>query len=310
MHYHRLFALLISSLVCNYAIGQTKKEQIITLNQRVDSLNVQIAIQASDYAAQLDKLERNKNDLLDKLDVSNKQLAERDSALSRWEVEIANRDIQISDLKTKMAKSEKELASLKQELQRTGLSFAECQEKQEILNDSIVLLNSFLNRYNTSEPPAREYNGLNKDLSNIDCVRKIMINGKPLVLEPFEMFDVMTFEHVAAGLIESLIMEIPDRGVGIGFHKYTNEIIYEGEYDSEFIGTGNKVIIKLPYVGGEILRSIVKGKKYKVIYTYQSDIVTHRALCYCEPTDGYSIIDIVELTQPFKRELEETPFDD
>ena len=65
------------------------------------------------------------------------------------------------------------------------------------------------------------------------------------------------------------------------------------------------VLLKCDCDEENLRRSLVKNRKYKVIYSFKSDSELWRKPYPTEPTDGYYIVDVLELNQPFEREKEQ-----
>jgi hypothetical protein len=68
---------------------------------------------------------------------------------------------------------------------------------------------------------------------------------------------------------------------------------------------GQVAHILLELDDGDIRRSLVKNRRYKVIYSFKSDSELWRKPFPTESSDGYYIVDVLELNQPFEREKEE-----
>ena len=129
-----------------------------------------------------------------------------------------------------------------------------------------------------------------------------MVDNKPLILYPFELFDIVTFENISTGLWLCLEFKISGTNKEVSFCEIKNQIIYEGEFDQNLTPTKNEVTIVLPTRSDSLVRKIYKGKKYKVIYGYESDRVMNRQPIPSEPDEGYYIVDILELSGRFERE--------
>ena len=133
------------------------------------------------------------------------------------------------------------------------------------------------------------------------------MNNKPLDLFPFEMFDVMTFEGLSnTGLTESLDFKVQGSGEQISFYGDNNELEFDESkwrYDTDIIL--DKAIVLLKCDSGILRRVLIKNKKYKVIYCYHSDSVLWRQPYPSCNNDGYYIVDLLELNQPFEREKEQ-----
>ena len=138
---------------------------------------------------------------------------------------------------------------------------------------------------------------------NFDQQRIIIVDKKPLSLNPFELFDIMTFENVYTGMFMSLHFVIPELKENIIFQEGLNKIIYNGNFNDSLAGISNNVKIKLDCLSGDsLIRKIYQKKKYKLIYCFSSDSELHRKPFPTEHNDGYYIVDIVEINQKFERE--------
>jgi hypothetical protein len=140
---------------------------------------------------------------------------------------------------------------------------------------------------------------------NFNELRTIMINNKPLRLDPFEMFDIMTFKEVGSGLNTYLMFTIPETSEEFYFNDIHNQFTYNGDFNTEYRWTGNQAVVTLECATEENLtRYLSKNKKYKVIYGYYLDSKLARKPFPTESIDGYYIVDIIEMYDQFEREKE------
>ena len=70
---------------------------------------------------------------------------------------------------------------------------------------------------------------------NFNEIRTLLINNKPLILDPFEMFDIMTFEKVGSGLDSYLMFTIPETGEEFYFNDIHNHFSYNGDFNNQYL---------------------------------------------------------------------------
>lgn len=138
---------------------------------------------------------------------------------------------------------------------------------------------------------------------NFNETRTLLVNNKPLTLNAFEMFDIMTFKEVGSGLYTYLLFTIPETKEEIYFDDTNNQFFYNGSFNNESRWTGDQATVTLECAKDERLtRYLSKNKKYKVIYGYYNDSKLWRKPFPTESTDGYYIIDVIKLYDQFERE--------
>ena len=138
---------------------------------------------------------------------------------------------------------------------------------------------------------------------NFNENRWLLINNKPLELEPFEMFDIMTFQEVGFGLNVNLMFTIPETGEDFNFDDNNNSLSYNGDENLDNLWTGNQATVTLKCSEFEnLVRVLQKKSKYKVIYCYTNDSEFSRKPRGTESNDGYYIVDIIEMFDQFERE--------
>jgi len=249
--------------------AQSKKEQIASLTYKVDSLNA--VIKSSTNAAQ--SKERSLNFTIDSI---TKRLSATKNELTRISKDFDKKKEEYASLNALKNRLEIELISLKEE------------------NAKLKLDSLSKNRF-----------------KDIDKKRVVSINNKPLVLYPFEMFDIMTFEGASAGLLISLEFVVNETGENFTFSDNINNIERVGlEFEDDpktgfLVMKGQVAHILLELDDGVTRRSLVKNRRYKVIYSFKSDSELWRKPFPTESSDGYYIVDVLELNQPFEREKEE-----
>lgn len=153
---------------------------------------------------------------------------------------------------------------------------------------------------------AKNYFPTKDRFQNINQPRTYFIHTKPLTLNPFEMFDIMTFKEIVTGMVTNLILTIPETGEEFEFNEFLNDFTYNGSFGQDLHWTGNQATITLECAmgGDSLVRVLNKNRKYKVIYGFYNDSKLWRKPYPTESVDGYYIIDIIELTNQFEREKE------
>jgi len=264
-----LNAIIFFLLLVGSVNAQSKKEQIASLTYKVDSLNA--VIKSVTNAAQ--SKERSLNFTIDSI---TKRLSATRNELTRISKDFNTTKEEFSSLDALKNRLEIELISLKEE------------------NAKLKLDSVNKNKFN-----------------DIDKEREIIVNKKPLVLYPFEMFEIMTFIGVETGSLNaSLEFFVTETGHKFSFLDNNNNIEMDELDFEEDLKTGSWVMkgqvahILLEHDYGNIRRSLVKNRRYKVIYCFKSDSKLWRNPFPTESTDGYYIVDILELNQPFEREKE------
>ena len=138
---------------------------------------------------------------------------------------------------------------------------------------------------------------------NFNELRTILINNKPLRLDPFEMFDIMTFEEVGSGLNGYLLFTIEETGEEFYFNDIHNQFTYNGDFNNQSLWTGNLATVTLKCLEDDnLIRVLQKESKYKVIYCYTHDSELSRKPFPTESNSGYYIIDVIEMFDQFERE--------
>jgi hypothetical protein len=251
--------------------GQSKKEQILTLSNKIDSLNSVLNNERSLSLEKITKLNFKSDSIEKKLNTTKAELLKISKDFDKQKVENESLSIGFKQL-------ESELISLKKENAKLKL-------------DSLTK-----NRF-----------------KDIDKERLISINNKPLVLFPFEIFEIMTFSGVVTGSLNaSLDFFISDTGEQFSFLDNNNiiemdELDFEEDPKTGFLimkGEVAHVLLKCDCDEENLRRSLVKNRKYKVIYSFKSDSELWRKPFPTESSDGYYIVDILELNQSFEREKE------
>ena len=152
---------------------------------------------------------------------------------------------------------------------------------------------------------AKNYFPTKNRFQNINESRTFFIHTKPLTLNPFEMFDIMTFKYVVPGMYTNLTLTIPETGEEFEFNDVLNDFTYNGSFSQDLHWTGNQATITLECaINGNLVRVLNKNRKYKVIYGFYNDSKYWRKPYPTDSVDGYYIIDIIELTNQFEREKE------
>ena len=264
------FTIFILFLVGSVS-AQSKKEQIASLTYKVDSLNA--VIKSVTNAAQ--SKEKTLNFTVDSITI---KLNSTKNELIRISNNFDEKNEENSSLNALKNQLEIELISLKEEIAKL---------KTDSIRD---------NRF-----------------EKLDEVRTINFNGKPLVLYPFEMFDIMTFEGATSGCLNPTIdFLVTDTGQKFSFDDNNNKIEWDELDFTEDLKTGDLVmkgmvahiLLKCDCDEENIRRSLVKNREYKVIYSFKSDSELWRKPFPTESTDGYYIVDVLELNEQFEREKE------
>ena len=221
--------------------AQSKKKQIEILNSRIDSLNQIVSTR--------DNTISEKNTQVNAL---NSTKASLENAISELNSNISKLTAEIQTCTGDSKIQKEEIANLKVQL--------------KVKTDSLAL---FI--YSNG----KEYKPTKNRFQNIQESRILLINNKPLELYPFELFDIMTFKDVTGGLYDYMFFSIPETGDEYYFIQYDNTKI-NGSFDGEGKWTGNEAKIILECYDGNLVRTIKKGNKYKVIYGYNSDEMMNR----------------------------------
>ncbi|MCF8407652.1 MAG: hypothetical protein K9G36_01655 [Crocinitomicaceae bacterium] len=256
--------------VIKFASAQSKKQQIEILNGLVDSLN-QI-------------------------------VSSRDNTISE-------RNTQVNALNSTKATLESTISSLNINISKLTAEIQACTSDTKIKKEEIVILKSQLkvktdslaSFLNFSEI---EYQPTKNRFQNLQESRTLFINNQPLSLNPFEMFDIMTFKDIGTGLYTDLIFTIPETDEEFYFSDVLQQFTYNGNFNDQLLWTGNQAIVSLEvgFVEERLVRTLQKNKKYKVIYGYFNDSKLWRKPFPTESTDGYYIIDVIEMFDQFERE--------
>ena len=91
---------------------------------------------------------------------------------------------------------------------------------------------------------------------------------------------------------EALEFENQNKNIFLTFY---NDSIHEGSDD--------KVFLELEMFDGILKRELIKGQKYKVIFSFISDSQALRSNGGTENMSGYYIVDIVNLNDKFQRQI-------
>jgi hypothetical protein len=176
----------------------------------------------------------------------------------------------------------------------------------EIYSDSIYILNgklqlkdSVISNINTTKNIIESYNHSNM-FANIQNERIAnTLNGK-IRLHEFELYAIMIFKNCTGlGMFGTLQFIIEDSNKLIEFNSEQNKYEENGTYDKNYNWTGNSVIIELERWNDILKRNVIKGNKYQVIFSYQSDSKSLRNDLPIEHDSGYYIVDIVGLKDKF-----------
>ena len=157
--------------VIELTTAQSKKKQIEILNSRIDSLNQIVSTR--------DNIISEKNTQVNAL-ISTKATLE--SAISSLNNNISKLTVEIQTCTSDTKIQKEEIAKLKSQL--------------KVKTDSLAL---FINSSGIVYKPSKNR------FQNIQESRTLFINNKPLTINPFEMFDIMTFTDIGTGLYTNLI---------------------------------------------------------------------------------------------------------
>ena len=164
-------------------------------------------------------------------------------------------------------------------------------------------------------------NNLYNSLSFLDKDRIIYYNSDSIALHPFEHFNIVKFETVEAGAFENPYVKLKITDTIQSIKLNSGEIIkvkvldsalsFEAENDNSKYEYpySNVSSVQYKFKTDEVpfFRTIEKGKTYKIIYVYQSDIEYHRIDPPSDAyNDGYIILDIVPVEEKFEREKGKT----
>lgn len=220
-----------------------------------------------------------------RIDSLNQIVLKRDNTISE-------KNTQVNALNSTKAALESAISSLNSNISKLTVEIQTCTSDTKIQKEEITNLKSQLKVKTDS-----------LELHNIFEERTIMVNNKPLNLNPFEMFEIMTFEDVAPGLATELIFRKNKTSEYISFNEYNNQFNYDVEFDQEMKWIGKKAILSLELdLDEKLIRILNRNTKYKVIYCYFNDSVLWRKPYPTEATDGYYIVDIITMDEQFERE--------
>jgi len=280
-----LVVTIFSFLLLGTVNAQSKKEQIIILSNKIDSLNAVIENERLVSQSKEGTLNFTIDSIAKKLGATKNEL----TIISRDFDEKKEENSSLNALKNRL---EIELISMKED--NSSLNALKNQIEIELI--SLKEVNARLRIDSIRDSRFEKF----------DEERIINVNNKPLVLYPFEMFDVMTFEGLSnTGLTESLDFIVQESGERISFYGDNNKLEFDEskwQYDMDFIL--DKAIVLLKFDEGTLRRPLIKNRNYKVIYCYHSDSELWRYPFPTESNDGYYIVDVLELNQPFEREKE------
>jgi hypothetical protein len=170
---------------------------------------------------------------------------------------------------------------------------------------TITILSIFGISHSIAQTSVKTYFPTQNRFQNFNELRTLLINNKPLRLDPFEMFDIMTFKEVGSGFDIYLKFTISETGEDFYFNNIHNEFTYNGEFNSQYLWTGNQAVVNLKCaVDDSLVRVLNKKSKYKVIYCYTNDSEMARKPFPSESYSGYYIVDVIEIFDQFEREKE------
>jgi hypothetical protein len=284
-----IILLSIFILQPNHIFSQSKKDKILALTFSFDSIS------------QILERERNEKNSL------TKELSQKKSEFER----------QIEDSRKTIADQKKQIESktslnnqLEQSVKEKIIENRDLLQVSKLQLDSIIRLNATINsQQSPSEYLEVPYIPTRDRFDNLSSRRKILIDKSPLTLYPFELFDIMLFEEASSGLTNGLNFIIPETGENVFFDDFNNKI---GFKDNDFISNEDgelvwaksevSIYLKCDCENENLIRKIVKGKRYKVIYSYKSDSELYRFPFATESNEGFYIVDIIEMNEKFERE--------
>ena len=133
----------------------------------------------------------------------------------------------------------------------------------------------------------------NELYKNIEKDRLVITGKDTLRLDPFELFSILTFKEITF-IMDDEALEFENQNKNI-FLTFYNDSIHEGSDD--------KVFLELEMFDGILKRELIKGQKYKVIFSFISDSQALRSNGGTENMSGYYIVDIVNLNDKFQRQI-------
>jgi hypothetical protein len=172
-----------------------------------------------------------------------------------------------------------------------------------IFNKFLVIILLFFSDNLFGQIITKTYEPTTSRFDNFNEYRKLLVNQKSLFLNPFEMFDIMTFEEVGSGYNTYLKFTIQETKEEFYFDDVNNIFTYNGVFTDDLYWTGNEATVVLECATEEnLIRGLQKNRKYKVIYCHFNDSKLSRKPFPTESMDGYYIVDIIEMNDQFERE--------
>jgi hypothetical protein len=134
--------------------------------------------------------------------------------------------------------------------------------------------------------------------------RLIWTGNDNLILYPLEFFDIAFFtgEYVGAAGSEVITFKL------LNVLQADDKISFFAD-DCEPSNDFQSFTIRLNTYDKPLIRKIIKGRKYKIIYSYRRDDLIHRMKAGSDvaeleaPQEGFVIIDIVPYEEKFIRQI-------
>jgi hypothetical protein len=173
----------------------------------------------------------------------------------------------------------------------------------------IILTTLFLNAQTNAQKKGVEFLSFKSaEKILLQNERLIWTGNDNLILYPLEFFDVAIFtgDYGGAAGAESISFK--------QMNSYQEDGILEFFADDcEPAEGGTYFTLRLKTYDKPLIRKIVKGRKYKIIYSYRRDDLIHRMKTGSyvaeleDPQQGFEIIDIVPFEEKFARQYKATP---
>lgn len=168
-----------------------------------------------------------------------------------------------------------------------------------------ILLNSCEGVRENSENPSQKNHAQNDSspYKNLENYREIYVDGDSLLLHPFEVYREMKFEGVECGLYFYLVFSDGNPETKILFGDTFTPFSYEGDFDESLNWSGSNATMLLWTLNDTLIKHVVKGQTYKLIYSYKHDDDVLRTNVPMQSFSGYYIIDVALPGQKFERQI-------
>lgn len=137
--------------------------------------------------------------------------------------------------------------------------------------------------------------------------RTVYTGNDSINLYEFEIFSLLKFDGISMGMDEYLDFKDEKSKMEFSFSSNMNKYTSEDYYDDKSRLKGKKVTLKFEADNKVLVREIIQGETYKVIFNYLNDNTVARTNIITELNAGYVIVDIIPTNEKFMRQI---PFTD